>query len=103
MSLIVFHVQDNNAQPLVAKLSAVSTIGNWTGVTNKCGDGPVTPEGKIGATLAPGHYDITISSDGYKDRLLPADLSDCGVITVGLEPSDIPFSPTHLTGKVSSI
>lgn len=81
MSTFVFHVQNAAALPIGgASLSAVSTAGDWQAVTNPCGDF-ITPA----PGLAPGHYDITISAQGYVPRVLPADLSDSGIITIGLD------------------
>lgn len=84
MSTIVFHIQNAAGAGIGgASLSAVSAVlgaGNWQAVTNLCGDF-ITPT----PGLAPGHYDITISAPGYVTRVLPADLQDSGIVTVGLE------------------
>lgn len=89
MTTIVFHVQDAAGQPIGgAHLSAVSVAGPWQAVTNPCGDF-ITPQ----PGLTPGHYDITISAPGFTDRVLPADLQDSGVITIGLERGVSPILP----------
>lgn len=78
MALIVFHVQDASAHPIAgADLKATSTFGPWEGVTNPCGD--------FFATLGAGHYDITVTAPGFKPRVLPADLADSGIVTIGLD------------------
>lgn len=77
-ALIVFHVQDAVGASIGgALLTARSPAGDWAGRTNACGD--------FLAYLAPAHYDITIAAPGFADRLLPADLGDCGEVTIGLD------------------
>jgi len=77
--LIVFHVQDPGGRPIAGALLAAKNQphGDWNGVTNPCGD--------FKARLAAGHYDITISAVGFKDRQLPADLAASGEVVIGLE------------------
>ena len=88
--LIVFHVQDTHGRPLDSALiqGASPEFGDWQGLTNPCGD--------FVATLSPGHYELTVSHLSAPSRTLPADLADCGVITIGLEsvvPVLVPRSP----------
>jgi hypothetical protein len=91
MTTIVFHVQDAAGLPIGgAFLDATSVHGPWQALTNPCGDF-VTPQ----PGLTPGHYAITISAPGFADRLLPADLQDSGVITIGLE-RDASWTPERL-------
>lgn len=96
LPLVVFHVQDPQGRSIGgARLSATSPdVGPWSGTTNACGD--------FFANLTPAHYDVTISAPGFKDRLLPADLADCGVVTVGLEPGGSlqPISRARFDGDV---
>lgn len=82
---IHFHVQDPQARPLVqAAIHADSPNGAWNGTTDAQGD--------FTANLAPGHYDLTFSAPGYKNRALPADLRDPGTITVGLDATAMQFN-----------
>lgn len=94
MALIIFHVEDAYGQPLGDVLgSSVGGPGPWQAVTNPCGD--------MKTDLAPAHYEITFSKAGYETLTLPADLAECGVVTVGLQqqttapPSVLPPIPTR--------
>ncbi len=86
LSLIVFHVQSPTGAPIPKALAkATGGPGPWAAMGNDCGD--------IFTSLSPGHYDVTFSAAGFADRVLAADLSDCGVITVGLEYAAPSFQP----------
>jgi hypothetical protein len=97
-ALIIFHVQDPTGAPIGgALLSSVGGPGPWQGLTNPCGD--------FIAQLAPAHYDITISKAGFVMRELPADLADCGIVTIGLEVGVPPFqvAPRTFAGNMCGI
>lgn len=87
-NLILFQVQDPTGNPVPkAVLNAEnSVVGNWAGTCDNCG--------KFPATLAPGHYDVTITAPGYHSRIIPMDLADSGIITIGLE-LDFPPAPNR--------
>lgn len=91
MSLIIFRPVDAaTMQPLPGVLaSSVGGPGPWQARSNACGD--------IVTNLQPAHYDITFTKPGYTDRTLPADLGDCGVVTVGLDRGvgPLPSPPTR--------
>lgn len=91
MAQIIFHVQGPTGFPIGgAVLSATSpTVGPWQRATNACGD--------CITDLTPAHYDITIVAPGFVTRDLPADLADCGIITIGLESGGhvLPAIPTR--------
>ena len=77
--LIAFHVQDPEQRPLGGALITAKNAphGDWAGVTNPCGD--------FLATLAAGHYDLTITHPGFEPRTLPADLADSGIVVVNVK------------------
>ena len=78
MALIIFHLQDGAGNPLGDVVAqSVGGPGPWAATSNPCGD--------MITDLQPAHYDITFSKAGYVTRVLPADLGDCGIVTVGLE------------------
>ncbi len=88
MALIIFHLQDASGKPIGGVLgSSVGGPGPWQALSNPCGD--------MITNLQPAHYEITFSKVGYVTRTLPADLGDCGIVTVGLE-SGAPVWPTGL-------
>lgn len=97
-ALIVFHVQDAAGKPIGgALLSSVGGPGPWQGLTNPCGD--------FIATLSPADYTVTISAQGFAERVLPATLKDCGVVTIGLESTLPPFkaAPRFWTGNMCGV
>ena len=77
--LIAFHVQDQRGRPLSGAVIQAKNEphGDWAGVTNPCGD--------FLATLGAGHYDLTVTYPGFEARVLPADLADSGIVTIGLK------------------
>ncbi len=80
MILVVFHVQTPDALPIgQALISGEGAPGPWQGLTNSCGD--------FKAGLTPAHYELTVTAPGYAPRKLPADIAECGEITIGLEYS----------------
>lgn len=83
--LIVFHVQAPSGAPIKGALlkATAQTLGPWSGVTNSCGD--------FQAFLGADHYVITISAPGYLTRVMPADLANSGIITIGLDSFNPPF------------
>jgi len=78
--LVAFHVQDERGRPRGGALIRATNEphGDWAGVTNPCGD--------FLATLGAGHYDLTITHPGFAARVVPAELADSGIVTIGLEP-----------------
>lgn len=96
MSLIVFRVIDNITQAPLGNvlLSSTGGPGPWQALTNGCGD--------CFTDLTPGVYSITFTHSGYIDRVLPANLANPGVITVGLDRSAPTFkqAPRFWRGNI---
>lgn len=89
-TLVIWHIQDNTGKPIGgALLSSVGGPGPWQMQANACGDAQTS--------LTPAAYTVTISATGFQDRVLPATIQDCGVITVGLDraASVLPAPPTR--------
>lgn len=108
MALVIFHLQDNAGVPLGGvTANATSTLGNWSSVTNQCGD-VVDPGDQIaGVTLAPGSYSITFSKPGYATHVLAATIGGSGVIRQALD-SGAPVLPAvparaHICGLRTSL
>lgn len=79
MAIIVWKTINPAGDPIRALYVANSPNGDWQALGDSCGN-TITD-------LAPGHYTVTISSLGYIDRVIGADLADCGIITSQLEYS----------------
>lgn len=91
MNLICFTTIDTATRtpiPFVL-LSSSGGPGPWQALGNACGDC------KVSLTPAT-DYSITFTRAGYRTRVLPADLQDCGIITVGLDPEVPPWTPARL-------
>ncbi len=97
MSLIIFKTVDSaTMQPVGGVLlSSIGGPGPWQAMSNPCGD--------CQADLTPGSYTITFSKVGYADRVLPADLADPGVITVGLDRGVGPLPPVPTRDQVCAL
>lgn len=98
MALVIFHLQDNVGTPLGGvSATATSTQGNWSSITNGCGD-VVDPGSQIaGVTLGAGVYSITFSKPGYTTHVLSASIGSSGVIRQALDQaaSVLPAPPTR--------
>lgn len=98
LALVVFHIQDEAGKPLSGVLaSAVSTHGNWSSLTNACGDVVDPGTGMAGVNLTPGVYTVTFSKEGYTSIPLTATIENCGVIRQALPraASVLPAPPTR--------
>jgi hypothetical protein len=84
MALIIFHCEDASGHPLGGVLAeSEGGPGPWQATSNACGD--------IITELAPAaDYVITFTKAGYAERTIPADLAECGIVTVGLEHATAP-------------
>ena len=74
---ITFTVRDAQRQPIaLALLQAVSPNGNWQALTDD--------HGQFIANLAPGHYDVTATKDGYQALTVSTDI---GAVAITLQSS----------------
>lgn len=97
MSLIIFKPVDNLTGAALSGvlLSSVGGPGPWQAVSNACGD--------CVTDLSPGSYSITFTKLGYADRVLPADLADPGIITVGMDRGVGPLPPIPIRDQVCAL
>lgn len=87
-AFVRFHVIDTKTDAPLGDvlLSSTGGPGPWQTMTNGCGD--------AWPTLSPASYSITFSKAGYADRVLAADIENCGEIVVGLDRTAPVIPPT---------
>ena len=100
--LYLIHCQDGSGRPMVGvEIHVVSANGDWSSVSNACGDIIDPGSGLAGVTLAKGHYSATFWQNGvqlkHDGSLAPAEWDLAwppqAPILVGLEPNGSQLGP----------